>query len=271
MVTLALAYDIDAIAEKAGLLPANWQSRLPNNSAPYTSTIVFLVRKGNPKGIKDWDDLVKPGVAVITPEPEDLGRRPLELPGGLGLRAAAARRQRGQGQGLRRQALQERAGARLRRPRLDHHLRAARHRRRAARLGERGAAWRSRSSARTSSRSSCRRSASWPSRRWRWSTRSSTKHGTAPVAEAYLKYLYTPEGQEIAAKHFYRPRARGGGREVRAPVPQGRRWSPIDDVFGGWKKAQADALRRRRRLRPDLPARALTPASIYPYEGMTMR
>src|SRR5712671_6738262 len=73
VVTLALAYDIDAIAEKARLLPADWQKRLPNNSSPYTSTIVFLVRKGNPKGIKDWDDLVKPGVSVITANPKTSG------------------------------------------------------------------------------------------------------------------------------------------------------------------------------------------------------
>src|SRR5438309_1982765 len=73
VVTLALAYDIDAIAEKAKLLPANWQSRLPNNSSPYTSTVIFLVRKGNPKGIKDWDDLIKPGVAVATPNPKTAG------------------------------------------------------------------------------------------------------------------------------------------------------------------------------------------------------
>ena len=73
MVTLALAYDIDAIAEKTGRIPADWQSRLPNNSAPYTSTIVFLVRKGNPKGIRDWPDLVRPGVEVITPNPKTSG------------------------------------------------------------------------------------------------------------------------------------------------------------------------------------------------------
>ena len=97
VVTLALAYDIDAIAEHGGLIPADWQKRLPHNSAPYTSTIVFLVRKGNPKGIKDWDDLVKPGVEVDHAQPEDLGRRALELPGGLGLRAEAARRRRRQG------------------------------------------------------------------------------------------------------------------------------------------------------------------------------
>src|SRR5580692_5938920 len=73
VVTLALAYDVDAISQKGNLLPADWQKRLPNNSAPYTSTIVFLVRKGNPKGIKDWDDLVKPGVQVITPNPKTSG------------------------------------------------------------------------------------------------------------------------------------------------------------------------------------------------------
>jgi sulfate/thiosulfate-binding protein len=88
VVTLGLAYDIDAIAEKAQLLPADWQSRLPDNSTPYTSTIVFLVRKGNPKGIKDWPDLVKPGIQVITPESEDFGRRTMGLPGGVGLRVA---------------------------------------------------------------------------------------------------------------------------------------------------------------------------------------
>ncbi len=73
MITLALSYDIDAIAEKAGVIAKNWQSRLPHNSTPYTSTIVFLVRKGNPKGIKDWDDLVKPGISVITPNPKTSG------------------------------------------------------------------------------------------------------------------------------------------------------------------------------------------------------
>ena len=142
VVTLALAYDIDAIADKAKLLPADWQKRLPHNSSPYTSTIVFLVRKGNPKDIKDWDDLVKPGVSVITPNPKTSGGArwnylaawgyALQKPGG------DERRRRSSSA----QALQERAGARLRRARLDHHLRRARHRRRAARLGERGAAWR---------------------------------------------------------------------------------------------------------------------------------
>ena len=121
--TLALAYDIDVLADQ-GLLPKNWQSRLPDNSSPYTSTIVFLVRKGNPKGIRDWGDLIKPGIQVITPNPKTW-RRALELPGGLGLRAETARRQRGQGPRLCRRAVQACAGAGHRRAR-DADLRPAR-------------------------------------------------------------------------------------------------------------------------------------------------
>ena len=137
VVTLALAYDIDAIADKAKLLPPNWQTRLPENSTPYTSTIVFLVRQGNPKHIRDWNDLVRPGVSRDHAQSEDVGRRALELPGRLGVRARAARRNGRLGQGVRGQALSERAGARLGRARLDHDVRRARHRRRPDRVGER--------------------------------------------------------------------------------------------------------------------------------------
>ena len=119
VVTLALEGDIDAIAKKTGKIPADWRSRLPHNSSPYTSTIVFLVRKGNPKGIKDWGDLVKDGVAGHHAEPEDLRRRALELPRRLGLGQQAVRRRRGEDQGLRRRPLQARPGARHRRARLD--------------------------------------------------------------------------------------------------------------------------------------------------------
>ena len=137
VVTLALAYDIDAI-QQGGLMNAGWQKRLPQNSAPYTSTIVFLVRKGNPKGIKDWSDLVKPGVGVITPNPKTSGGARWNYLAAWEYAQAAARRQRREGAGVRRRAVQERAGARLRRARLDDDVRAARHRRRAAGLGERG-------------------------------------------------------------------------------------------------------------------------------------
>ncbi len=138
VVTLALAYDIDAIAEKAKLLPADWQQRLPHNSTPYTSTIVFLVRKGNPKGIKDWDDLVKPGVAVITPNPKTSGGARWNYLAAWGYAQTEIRR-RSEGEGVRAQALRQCAGARFRRARRDDDVRRARHRRRAARLGERGA------------------------------------------------------------------------------------------------------------------------------------
>ena len=94
VVTLALAADIDAIAAKTGKIPADWQKRLPHNSSPYTSTIVFLVRKGNPKGIHDWNDLAKPGVSVITPNPKTSGGRALELPRRLGLRPEDIQRRR---------------------------------------------------------------------------------------------------------------------------------------------------------------------------------
>ena len=125
VVTLALAADIDAIADKSEKLPKDWQARLPNNSSPYTSTIVFLVRKGNPKGIKDWGDLVQAGVSGDHAEPEDLGRRALELPGGLWLRAGPVRRRRGQGQAVPRRSVPQRARARHRCARLHDHLRPA--------------------------------------------------------------------------------------------------------------------------------------------------
>ena len=136
VVTLALAYDIDAIATR-GLIANDWQKRLPHNASPYTSTIVFLVRKGNPKGIKDWDDLVKPGVGVITPNPKTSGGARWNYLAAWGYADEEVRLRR-PGQAVCRRSLQERAGARYRRARLHRHLCRARRRRRAARLGERG-------------------------------------------------------------------------------------------------------------------------------------
>ena len=153
VVTLALAADVDAIANNGKLLPVNWEERLPDHSAPYTSTIVFLVRKGNPKNIKDWGDLVQAGRRRDHAESEDFGRRALELPRGLGLGEEAARRQRRHREGVRAQAVQERAGARHRRARLDHDVRAAWHRRRGASRGRTRPGSRPRSWVRTSSRS----------------------------------------------------------------------------------------------------------------------
>ena len=170
VVTLALAYDVDALRRKAQLIPDGWQQRLPHNSTAYTSTIVFLVRTGNPKGIRDWEDLTKEGVEVITPNPKTSGGARWNylaawgaiLARELGDLEEARRIQRRRPRSssaqaaareLRGRALRPGAGARRRRARRDQHLRAARHRRRAAGLGERGAARDRESSDRARSRS----------------------------------------------------------------------------------------------------------------------
>ena len=126
VVTLALAYDVDELHDKAKLIPADWQKRLPHNSSPYTSTIVFLVRKGNPKNIKDWDDLVKPGVSVITPNPKTSGGARWNYLAAWGYCAEEVRQRQRQGAGVRGFAVRQRAGARFGRARLAHHLHRAR-------------------------------------------------------------------------------------------------------------------------------------------------
>ncbi len=222
----------------AQLLPADWQKRLPNNSAPYTSTIVFLVRKGNPKGIQDWDDLGQARRRGDHAEPEDLGRRALELPGRVGLRAQAAGRQRREGAGASCRRSTERAGARLGRARLDHDVRRARHRRRASSPGRTRRSARSRSSARTSSRSSYP-SLSHPRRAaggGRRPQRRQEGHARRRP-QAYLEYLYTPEARRSSRKQLLSGRRQGGGREVRQQFPTLKLFT-IDEVFGGWAKAQ---------------------------------
>ena len=170
VVTMNQANDIDLLAERGKLIPADWAKRLPHNSAPYTSTTVFLVRKGNPKHIRDWDDLVKPGVAGRDSQSQDFRQRPLQLSRRVGLRGQE-RRQRAAGKGIRHQAVQERAGARCRRARRDDHFRPARDWRCAADLRERGLPDPRRNSAAMHSTSFIRRSASWPRTRSALSTR----------------------------------------------------------------------------------------------------
>ena len=246
VVTLALAYDIDALAKQGKLLPANWQTRLPNNSSPYTSTIVFLVRKGNPKKIKDWGDLAQAGVAVITPNPKTSGGARWNYLAAWAWALQAAGRQRGDGRRSSSRKLYKNV------PVLDTGARgstttfvAARHRRRADRLGERGVPRRRTSSARTSSRSSCRRSASSPSRRWPSSTSVTLRRGTTDLARAYLEYLYSPEAQEIIAKNYYRPRdTRPCCRSTRSHFPGDE--AGDDRGFRRLGEGAEEALRRRR-------------------------
>ncbi|RPE79901.1 sulfate ABC transporter substrate-binding protein [Vulcaniibacterium tengchongense] len=238
VVTLALAADIDAIAEQARLLPADWQKRLPHNSAPYTSTIVFLVRKGNPKGIRDWADLVRPGVAVITPNPKTSGGARWNY---LAAWAWAARQYRDGGKVV--DYL-----TRLFRnvPVLDTGARGA-----TTTFVERGIgdvliAWEN--EALLTLREPGTRDKFEivvPSLSIKaeppvaWVDKNVDRHGTRQAAEAYLRFLYSPEGQRLAARHGYRP-----AEPDKVPAAELARFPKVaqvtvDAAFGGWKQAQA--------------------------------
>jgi sulfate transport system substrate-binding protein len=236
VVTLALAYDIDAMSAHGGLVPADWQKRLPDNSAPYTSTIVFLVRKGNPKGIKDWDDLVKPGIGVITPNPKTSGGARWNYLAAWGYAAkkyggdAAAKDFVGK---LFKNVLVLDTGARgstttfVERGQGDVLL--AWENEALLALGESGS-----KDAFQIVVPSVSILAEPPVS---VVDKVVDKRGTRKVAEAYLRYLYSPQGQEIAAKNGYRPRdaavaAKYAGRFPTLPL------FTVDDTFGGWQKAQ---------------------------------
>ena len=236
VVTLALAADIDAIADKGKLLPANWQSRLPHNSTPYASTIVLLVRKGNPKKIHDWDDLVRPGVAVITPNPKTSG-------GARWNYLAAwefAKRKYGSEAKAKEfvQALYKNV------PVLD--------------TGARG------SSVTFAQRNQGDVFISWENEAHLLEKEFGSKvdvvypslsilaeppvtvvdknvdrKGTRAVAQAYLEYLYTDEGQDIAGKNFYRPISPKAQAKYSAKLPKINLFT-IDQAFGGWAKADKE-------------------------------
>jgi sulfate transport system substrate-binding protein len=238
VVTLALAYDIDALAIQGGLIPANWQSRLPNNSAPYTSTIVFLVRKGNPRNIHDWGDLARPGIAVVTPSPKTSGGArwnylaawawALKQPGGNDASAEAFVKK-----------LYHNV------PVLDSGARGA-----TVTFVERGIgdvllAWENEAYLAIKELGPGKFDIVAPSVSIVAEPpvcvvdQNVDQHGTRKVAEEYLKYLYSKQGQEIVAKHFYRPRDPAVATEYAtrfANIPQ---LVTIDAVFGGWTRAQA--------------------------------
>ncbi|MDH5177830.1 MAG: sulfate ABC transporter substrate-binding protein [Gammaproteobacteria bacterium] len=234
VVTLALAYDIDAMASKGKLLPANWQGRLPHNSSPYTSTIVFLVRKGNPKGIRDWGDLAKPGVQVITPNPKTSGGArwnylagwawAMEQPGATPATAAEFLRK------LYRNV-----------PVLDTGARAS-----LTTFAQRGIG---------------DVIITWENEAYMASTRLPKQHfetivpsvsilaeppvaivdkvavrrGTVEVARAYVEHLYSKKAQEIAAQNHYRPRDPEVAARYASLFPAVRMWTIAD--FGGWAQA----------------------------------
>ena len=253
VVTLALAYDIDAIGQKAGLLPADWQLRLPENSAPYTSTIVFLVRKGNPKGIKDWGDLTKTGVEVITPNPKTSGGARWNY---LAAWAYALKKELGDLKHLHdpaRAAQVRQAQAKAREfvtklhkqvPVLDSGARGSTNTFVQRGIGDVLLAWENEAFLAVNELGPDRFDIVVPSISILAEPpvtvvdKVADKHGTRQVAEAYLKYLYSPEGQRIAAKHYYRPvypqHADPADLERFPDVER----VGIDDVFGGWQNAQ---------------------------------
>jgi sulfate transport system substrate-binding protein len=237
VVTLALAYDIDAIAEKAHLLPSNWQSRLPNNSSPYTSTIIFLVRKGNPKGIKDWDDLVRPGISVITPNPKTSGGARWNYLGAWGY---ALRHSGGDESKARDFVAKLYANV----PVLDSGARGS-----TTTFVERGMgdvliAWENEVLLGANELGKNKFEVVVPSTSILCEPVVSVvdkvveKKGTRTVAQAYLEYLYSPEGQEIAAKRYYRPRSAAVLKKYAAQFPNVKLFT-IAEIAGDWKKAQA--------------------------------
>jgi sulfate/thiosulfate-binding protein len=235
VVTLALAYDIDAIAEKGKLLPADWQKRLPNNSSPYTSTIVFLVRKGNPKGIKDWDDLVKSGISVVTPNPKTSGGARWNY---LAAWAFAAQK-------FANDEPQVRAFiARLFKnvPVLDTGARGSTTTFAQRGIGDVLIAWENEAFLALKEYGADKFEIVVPSLSIlaeppvTWVDRVVKKHGTETLAKAYLEFLYSPEGQEIAARNFYRPRLPEVAKKHDQFVQL--KLVTIDEAFGGWQKAQ---------------------------------
>ena len=236
VVTLALAYDIDAIAAK-GLLTKDWQTRLPQNSSPYTSTIVFLVRKGNPKGIKDWDDLIKSGVSVITPNPKTSG--------GARWNYLAA-----WGYGLKKYGSADKAREFVGNiyknvPVLDTGARGS-----TITFVERGVgdvllAWENEAFLAVKEFGKDKFEIVAPSVSILAEPPVAVvdtvadKKGTRAAAEAYLKYWYTSEGQEIAARNFYRPRDADTARKFEGSFARVELFT-IDELFGGWTKAQSE-------------------------------
>jgi len=237
VVTLALAFDIDALHAHGGLVPADWQKRLPDNSSPYTSTIVFLVRKGNPKRIKDWDDLAKPGIGVITPNPKTSGGARWNYLAAWGWAA----KQYGGDAGAKNYI-----GKLFRNvPVLDTGARGA-----TTTFVERGQgdvllAWENEALlALAEGDGKDKFEIVLPSLSILAEPPVAVvdkvvdKHGTRKVAEAYLQFLYTAQGQEIAARNGYRPRDAAVAAKYAAKFPP-LSLLTVDAAFGGWQNAQA--------------------------------
>ena len=236
VVTLALAYDIDEIQQKSGVIAADWQKRLPHNSSPYTSTVVFLVRKGNPKGIKDWSDLVKPGVAVVTPNPKTSGgaRWNYLAAWGYALRT----------NGNDAKKAQEFIAALYRNvPVLDSGARASLLTFTERGIGDVFISWENEAYLAAQELGPEKFQIVVPSVSILAEPpvalvdRIVDRKGNRDVATAYLQYLYSPEGQEIAARHHYRPVDPKVAAKVEKQFSKLNLFT-IDEMFGGWASAQ---------------------------------
>ena len=235
VVTLGLAYDIDAIVQKSGLLPKNWQSLLPNNSTPYTSTIIFLVRKGNPKNIQDWDDLIKPGISVITPNPKTSGGARWNYLAAWGYALKKFNGDEAQVKAF--------VGAIYKNvPVLDSGARGS-----TTTFVERGIgdvliAWENEAYLAVNELGPGKFDIVIPSVSILAEPpvavveRDADRHGTRKISDEYLKYLYSNEGQEIIARNYYRP------RNPQIAQKYADQFKPVNlftiDLFGGWQAAQ---------------------------------
>ena len=254
VVTLGLAYDIDAIAEKSGLLAADWQSRLPDRSSPYTSTIVFLVRRGNPKGIRDWGDLARPDLQIIPPNPKTSGgarwnylaawsyvlRREL----GGNLAAVEDPNKRDQVAAAEKKAKAFIADLYRKVPVLDSGARGSTQTFVQRGIGDVLLAWENEAFLAQDELGADKVEIVVPSVSILAEPpvavvdRRAAQHGTSEVARAYLEYLYTPEGQKLAARNYYRPSQPDAvPPDLLARFPR-LELIRIDEAFGSWKQAQ---------------------------------
>jgi sulfate/thiosulfate-binding protein len=236
VVTLALAYDIDVLSEKANLVPKNWQSRLPNNSTPYTSTIVFLVRKGNPKHIKDWDDLVNPGVGVITPNPKTSGGARWSY-----LAAWGYALKKNNGDEKKAQEFVTRVYKNV--PVLDSGARGSTITFVQRGIGDVLLSWENEAFLALNQLGKDKFEVVTPSISILAEPpvsivdKVAAKRGTTEVAKAYLQFLYSEEGQEIGAKNYYRPQSPQALAKYANQFPKLTLFT-IDELFGGWQKTQ---------------------------------
>ncbi|HEY1655529.1 MAG TPA: sulfate ABC transporter substrate-binding protein [Candidatus Tumulicola sp.] len=237
VVTLALAYDIDAIAQKAGLLPANWQTRLPGDSTPYTSTIVFLVRKGNPKKIRDWNDLTRPGVSVIMPNPKTSGGARWNF-----LAAWAYARKRPGGSDASARAFVTALYGNV--PVLDSGARGSTTTFVERNIGDVLVGWENDALLAVHDLGKNKFQIVVPSMSILAEPpvavvdKVVAAKGTRAVAEAYLRYLYSPQGQEIVARHYFRPRLASVAKKYAGQFAKVKLVT-LAEMFGSWQKAQS--------------------------------